>query len=176
LPDLERVHHSYGRSLLPTAHLSVSSSACYAWMAAPFDGALVVGSQRRPPGPPLATPSFRIDLKGSTHHPGLLKVLISGNKCGPAAVEAQRRGRWCALSRGLSFAGDRSCRGVSGSALRRRLAQDLREALGRRDPSQRLSRSTVKLRRDAVELGLGDRTEVRALGEVLAKEPVCVLV
>src|SRR5208282_297669 len=22
-----------------------------------------------------------IDLKGSTHHPGLLKVLISGNKC-----------------------------------------------------------------------------------------------
>ena len=70
---------------------------------------------------------------------------------------------------GLSFAGGRSGGGVSGSALRRRLAQDLREALGRRDPSQRLSRSTVKLRRDAVELGLGDRTEVRALGEVLAK-------
>src|SRR5450755_1146734 len=53
---------------------------------------------------------------------------------------------------------------------------DLGEPLGGCHPAERLSRSAVEFRGNSVELFLGEAVEVGALGEVLAQQPVGVLV
>jgi len=56
------------------------------------------------------------------------------------------------------------------------LQQQLGELLGRVSEGEALAGAVVELVGDGVELSFGDRAEVDALGEVLAQEPVGVLV
>jgi hypothetical protein len=108
---------------------------------------------------------FAIDLKGSTHHLGSLKVLTLGPRrwAGGRRRAAVAVGRGvaamaagCALNGGLGVASAQFERGGSGLALRGCLAEELRESLGRRVPVERLSWSIVELGCDGIEVLLGE--------------------
>jgi hypothetical protein len=110
------------------AAIARASRSAGTWFAWPGDGGAA---------------AFGIDLKGSTHHLGSLKVLTSGNEGGPAAVGAQRRGPLAAPSAGVSASPTLSlngecrgqpCAGISLKSCASRSAGDIQSSVCRGRP------------------------------------------